>query len=185
MTTRTILHSVMRRGRKSRVLLLPLVLALALSLRPQIAFANIPGGGTGAGPNVTATDNGDGTVTMANGLVSIVIVKRTGRLDAVTYTHKNSGVPQTSEVLLGHGQYYYGGFMLGSGVYDYSLATDPASNGGDYADARLLSATETKGIMEIHFSMLRGSPGFYSTAIMTHRPQDTKFEVGAWALSPG
>ena len=67
----------------------------------------------GSGPDVTVIDNGDGTATLANGLVSIVIVKRTGRLNAVSYTHKNSGAAQTCEVLLGRGQYYYGGFMLG------------------------------------------------------------------------
>jgi rhamnogalacturonan endolyase len=119
---------------------------------------------------------------MANGLVSIVIVKKTGRLNAVTYTHNNSGTPQTSDILLGKGQYYYGGFSLGNGTYEYSLATDPAGDGGKYADVKLLGTTEHNGVMEIHFSMLRGSPGFYSTAVMTHRPQDQKFEVGAWGV---
>ena len=180
------LHSWIRgwhKGRPPLLLLLVLtLLVLALSFSPRIASANIPGGGTGSGPNVTVTDNGDGTVTMANGLVSIVIVKTTGRLNAVSYTHHNGATAQASEVLLGRGQYYYGGFMLGDGVYEYSLAADPSGNGGGYADAKLLSTTDTKGVMEIHFSMLRGSPGFYSTAIMTHRRQDTKFEVGAWGV---
>ncbi len=170
------------RGRCNVPLASLVSLALALALGPRIACANIPGGGTGAGPDVTVTDNGDGTATMANGLVSIVIVKKTARLNAVTYTHKNGGAARTSEILLGRGQYYYGGFMLGDGVYEYSLAADPAANGGGYADARLLSATDVKGVMEVHFSMLRGSPGFYSTAIMTHRRQDAAFEVGAWGV---
>ena len=82
----------------------------------------------------------------------------------------------------GRGQYYYGGFSLGSGAFEYALATDPASNGGAYADVKLLSDSEHNGVMEVHFSMLRGSPGFYSTAIMTHRKQDVKFEVGAWGV---
>ena len=47
---------------------------------------------------------------------------------------------------------------------------------------KLLSTTEKNGVMEIHFSMLRGSPGFYSTATMTHRKQDERFEVGAWGV---
>ncbi len=128
------------------------------------------------------TDNGDGTVTMGNGLVSILIEKNNGRLNALNYTHKNGGRAETSEILKGKGEYYYGGFMLGNGTYEYSLATDPNSNGGNYADVKLVSATETKGIMEIHFSMLRGSPGFYSTAIMTHRPQDEKASIGAWGV---
>jgi rhamnogalacturonan endolyase len=161
---------------------LPILVLLGLAVASGTASANLPGGGTGTGANVTVADNGDGTVTMGNGLVSIVIVKSTGRLNAVTYTHHNGGATQTSEVLQGRGQYYYGGFMLGSGTYEYSLATDPATGGGGYADVKLLSTSDNKGVMEIHFSMLRGSPGFYSTAIMTHRKQDVKFEVGAWGV---
>jgi hypothetical protein len=48
------------------VLVLPGVLAMSVP-----AWANIPGGGTGAGANVTVTNNGDGSVTMANGVVSL------------------------------------------------------------------------------------------------------------------
>ena len=149
---------------------------------PNAAGANRPGGGTGEGPDVTVTDNGDGTVTMANGIVSIVIVKKTSRLNEVTYTCDRGGKPQTSQMLQGKGQYYYGGFMLGNGAYEYSLATDPATNKGNYADVKLVSESETNGVMETHFSMLRGSPGYYSTAILTHRKQDAAFEVGAWGV---
>ena len=168
-------------GRTGRLASL-ILLVLALSLNPAVAPANIPGGGTGDGPNVTVTDNGDGTVTMANGLVAIVLVKATGRLNAVTYTRHDGGAARTRAILLGRGQYYYGGFMLGNGVYAYSLAADPARDGGGYADVRLLSTTDTQGVMEIHFSMRRGSPGFYSTAILTHRRQDAAAEVGAWGV---
>jgi rhamnogalacturonan endolyase len=137
--------------------------------------ANLPGGGTGEGPDVTVTDNG-------NGIVSIVIVKKTSRLDEVTYTCDRDGKPQTYQMLQGKGQYYYGGFMLGTGAYEYFLATDPATSKGNYADVKLISESETNGVMETHFSMLRGSPGYYSTAIMTHRKQDAAFEVGAWGV---
>ena len=155
----------------------PILLIVSLCIAVSMsASANVPGGGTGKGANVTVQDNGDGTVTMANGIVSIVIVKATSRLNSVTYTYNNSGAPQTREMLLGKGQYYYGGFSLGSGRFEYLLATDPASNGGDYADVKLLSESETNGVMETHFSMLRGSQGYYSTAILTHRKQDA--EIG-------
>lgn len=83
------------------------------------------------GRNVTVTDNGDDTVTMANGIASIVIVKKTGRLNSIAYTYNNDGASKTSETLSGKGQYYYGGFSLGNGVFEYSLATDPAQCGGD------------------------------------------------------
>ena len=160
-----------------------LVLLLATGIHGfKAAKANLPGGGTGAGPDVTVTDNGNGTVTMANGIVSIVIVKKTSRLNEVTYTYDRGGKPQTSPMLLGKGQYYYGGFMLGTGAYEYSLATDPTTTRGNYADVKLISESDTNGVMETHFSMLRGSPGYYSTAIMTHRKQDAAFEVGAWGV---
>ena len=128
------------------------------------------------------TDNGDGTVTMGNGIVAIVIVKATSRLNAVAYTCDNTGASQTRQMLQGKGQYYYGGFSLGNGKFEYSLATDPATNGGNYADVKLLSVSETNGVMETHFSMLRGSQGYYSAAIMTHRKQDAAFEIGAWGV---
>jgi len=150
----------------------------ALFLFPRILWA---GGGTDTGPEVSVSDHGE-TVTMANGIASIVIVKKTGRLNSIAYSYSDGGVKKTCETLSGNGQYYYGGFSLGSGVYAYSPASDPATNGGDYADVRLLSETATNGVMEIHFSMLRGSPGFYSTAILTHRKQDARFEVGAWGV---
>ena len=162
----------------------PLLLALlaAMLLTPGAALANLAGGTAGSGPDVTVKDNGDGTVTLANGIVAIVIVKDRARLNSVTYTYNNGGAPKTTEVLRGKGQYYYGGFSLGSGVFTYTLATDPTKNGGNYADVMLLSDSEKNGVMEAHFSMLRGSPGYYSTGIMTHRPQDVAFEVGAWGV---
>ena len=162
--------------------ILHILLNLALIFGPDMAAANTAADGTGAGPDVTVTDNGDETVTMTNGIASIVIVKKTGRLNSVAYTYDNDGTTKTRETLSGKGQYYYGGFSLGNGSFEYSLATDPASNGGNLADVKLLSTTEKNGVMEIHFSMLRGSPGFYSTATMTHRKQDERFEVGAWGV---
>ncbi len=174
------LHSLIRSwGYGRRPFLILAVIALPCWLRP--ASGNIAGGGTGAGPDVTVSDNGE-TVTMANGIASIVIVKKTGRLNSVAYTHDNGGAIETDETLSGKGQYYYGGFSLGNGVFEYSLATDPQTNGGNCVDVKLLSSTEKNGVMEIHFSMLRGSPGFYSTATMTHRKQDEPFEVGAWGV---
>ncbi|MEA3207451.1 MAG: rhamnogalacturonan endolyase [Chthoniobacter sp.] len=157
-------------------------LSLAMAFSPATASANSAADGTGAGPNVTVTDNGDDTVTMTNGIASIVIVKRTGRLNSVTYTYNQDGATKTVETLKDKGQYYYGGFSLGNGIFEYSLAMDPANNGGKVADVKLLSTTEKNGWMEIHFSMLRGSSGFYSTATMTHRKQDERFEVGAWGV---
>ena len=94
-----------------------ILLNVALFLSANIVCANVPGGGTGTGPNVTVTDNGDDTVTMTNDIASIVIVKKTGRLNSVAYTYNNDGTSKTCETLSGKGQYYYGGFSLGNGIF--------------------------------------------------------------------
>ncbi len=135
-----------------------------------------------AGHDVTVRDHGDGTVTMSNGIVTLVLVTKTARLNSLAYTYHDGVQTRTCETLKGPGQYYYGGFMLGDGTYRYTLASDPAANGGDLADISLVSESATNGIMELHFSLLRGSPGFYSTGVMTHRKQDVAFEVGAWGV---
>jgi rhamnogalacturonan endolyase len=166
------------------------VMALFLSL--SHVRANDLGGGNGQGPDVKVTDGGD-TVTLSNGIASIEIVKGSGRLNELTYTYNNSGQSRTASILAGLGQYYYGGFSqgasgmvaggLGSGHYVYSLAVDPASTGGNYGEVLLTSDSPTNGVSEYHYSMLRGSPGFYSTAIETHRSQDDAVSLNAWGLN--
>jgi len=141
------------------------------------AFANIPGGGNGTGPNVTVMDNGNGTVTMANGTLSIVITKANATINQIYYTYNNSGTTVTNQVLAGGkngGTFYweFGGF--GSGSFTYTLA----ANTGNYAEVDLFSDSATNGTVDIHFSMTRGSPGFYVTPIWSHRAQDGAFGTG-------
>ena len=94
------------------VLKLPLLILLevALFFCPRMAPANTAADGRGAGAGVSVTDHGDGTVTMTNGIASIVIVKKTGRLNSLAYTYDDEGTRKTCETLSGKGQYYYGGF---------------------------------------------------------------------------
>jgi autotransporter-associated beta strand protein len=155
-------------------------LALALLAGAASVRANIPGGGTGTGPNVTVVNNGDGTVTLANGIISLVITTNNSFISKIYYTYNNSGTIVTTKVYDPNGYYFYGGFPLGSGQYTYSLAIDPASNGGDLADIRLTSNSATNGVQENHWSMRRGSPGFYVTATWTHRAQDGYNSPGVW-----
>src|SRR4051812_3984541 len=134
-------------------------------------WANIPGGGTGTGPNVTLVDNGT-TVTIANGIVSILCTKSGATIDQINYTYNNGSGPQTINLLSGGnngGQLYWelGGF--GGGTFAYSVTADPASNGGNYAEISLVSSSASSGTMEVRFSMLRGSTGFYVTPIWSHR----------------
>jgi rhamnogalacturonan endolyase len=143
------------------------------------AIANIPGGGTN-GPDVTLTDNGT-TVTLANGIVSILCVKAGATINQINYSYNNGSGAQTNQLLAGGhngGQLYWetGGF--GTGTFSNSVVADPANNGGNYAEISLLSMSTTNGAMEIHFSMLRGSPGFYVTAIWSHRSADVAMTMG-------
>src|SRR5436305_74082 len=102
--------------------LLFLLTVTAVAFLARSASANVAGGGRGQGPEVTVTDHHDGTVTLANGIATILIDTKKARLDRVTYTHENDDKPRTSDVLLpsskGRGQYYYVGFSLGSGAFE-------------------------------------------------------------------
>jgi autotransporter-associated beta strand protein len=139
-------------------------------------LANVPGGGT-SGPNVTLTDNGDGTVTIANGFVSIHCNKSSAVIDQINYTFNNSGSLQTLNVLSGGssgGELYweFGGF--GNATATYSVV----ANTGDYVEIAMVFSSANSGQVEVHFSMLRGSTGFYVTPIWLHRSTDNAFGMG-------
>lgn len=141
------------------------------------ADANIPGGGDGTGPDVSLVNNGNGTVTMGNGIVSILCTTSGATIDQINYTYDNSGTTVTNQLLANGtdgGKLYWetGGF--GTGTFSYSAT----ANTGDYCEMDLLSASTTNGVMDVHFSMLRGSPGFYVTAIFSHRSQDDAMGMG-------
>src|SRR5450432_1458425 len=76
----------------------------------MLLFANIPGGGTGTGMDVTLVDNGNGTVTMSNGIVSLLINKTSANITQVNYTYDNGGGSTTTQLLSGGhngGQMYW------------------------------------------------------------------------------
>ena len=101
----------------------------------------------------------------------------TGTGPAVTLTDNGSTV--TNQLLLNGkdgGEFYWenGGWGNPAG-FTYSVV---ANNGG-YCEIDLLSASPTtNGVMEVHFSMLRGSPGFYVTAAWSHRNGDGAIGMG-------
>jgi hypothetical protein len=166
--------------------------ALALLSGPRPTLANIPGGGDGSGANVTVVDNGDGTVTMANGIVSVTLQTSNSHITSVKYTYNNNGSARTTEMLQASNQYYWGGFVtnLGTNVttqygalsFNYTLAIDPASNGGDRADLKLVNSTPGTGGFEAHFTLQRGAQGFYTTAILSHSASDPAMSVNAYGL---
>jgi rhamnogalacturonan endolyase len=140
-------------------------------------LGNLPGGGTGTGANVSVVDNGDGTVTMANGVVSIHVVKSGASINQINYTYNNGGGTQTQNLLANGkngGTFYWEFGGWGGSSWAYTLVT----NSGSYAEIDLLCDSATNGLVDIHFSMLRGSPGFYVTPIWSHRPQDAAMGTG-------
>ncbi|MGA3179654.1 MAG: hypothetical protein ABSF38_04845, partial [Verrucomicrobiota bacterium] len=79
------------------------------------ALANSPGGGTGTGPAITLVDNGNGTLTMGNGIVSILCNVSGAELPQINYTYNNGGGIVTNQMLNGGtdgGKFYWeeGGF---------------------------------------------------------------------------
>ena len=127
-----------------------------------LLLANYPGGTNGSTTPVTIS--GSGTVTMANGIVSLTINTSAAQITAINYTYNNSGSTTTTQLLSGGtdgGEFYweYGGWGGSSAVYSV------VANTAKYGEIDMLSASPTNGTVELHFSMLQGSPGFYVTAI--------------------
>jgi len=138
------------------------------------AHANIPGGGTGAGANVTLTDNGS-TVTIANGIISIVVTKADASIHTINYTYNNGSGTVTNPLLAGGdggggGMLYWTGNPASFGTMNYTYSL--VANTGTYAEISLVSTSTTNGVMEVDYSMFKGSPGFYCTPILTHRSVD-------------
>jgi len=130
-----------------------------------IALANIPGGGNGTGANVTLVNNGDGTVTMANGLVTAKINIATAQIFQLTY----NGVQVTDGGTAANNGFYW----QGSSGYADTLTTvvNPATNGGNYAIIQLYDNYTNSGAgadAYRYFAMFRGSPGIYPAQVMVH-----------------
>jgi rhamnogalacturonan endolyase len=138
---------------------LSLILLFAGAAR---SYANVPGGGTGTGANVTVTDNGN-TVVLANGIVSLTIVKASGTITNFTYNGTNLLAGGS-----GGGSFYFddsGGPTLANPTY--TLTVNPANNGGNQAEVMLQTIASPMD-MAIYYDLLRGQQGIYDTVIFTH-----------------
>jgi rhamnogalacturonan endolyase len=114
---------------------------------------------------------------MANGTISLHIVKNGASINQIYYTYNNGSGTQTQQMLAGGkngGEFYWEFGGWGGNPWVYSLVT----NNGSYAEVDLYSDSASNGLVDVHFSMLRGSPGFYATPIYSHRPQDGAFGTG-------
>src|SRR5579864_9560814 len=136
--------------------------ASLLGLCVSLAYASVPGGGTGTGPNVTVTDNG-GTVVLANGIVSFTINKSNAEITNFTYNGTNLLAGGN-----GGGHFYYDG--SGGPTFNnptYTLTVNPANNGGNQAEV-WLQQTASPMDAAAYFDLNRGQQGFYDTLILTH-----------------
>ena len=161
-------------------LLLRLVMLAASLVFAVSAVANIPGGGTGTGANVTLTDSGT-TVTIGNGIVSLVCTKSSGQITTINYTFNNTGSSQTLNLISGNssgGKLYWESSNNQGLTFTYTLIADPASNGGNYAEIAVSTASQTNSVLEVHYSLTRGATGFYVTAIWYHRSTDGASSMG-------
>ncbi|HEV2692699.1 MAG TPA: polysaccharide lyase family protein [Verrucomicrobiae bacterium] len=152
-------------------------IALCVLLCATAVLANLPGGGnTGTGANVTLTDNGS-TVTMANGIMSIVITKSSAQIGTINYTFNNTGSAQTLNLVSGNpngGKLYWENSNNEGLSFSYAVV----ANNGDYAEVSLPCTTAGLIGMEVHFAMRRGSTGFYVAVIWSHLSTDAAIGMG-------
>ena len=133
------------------------VFLIALSVQ-----ANVPGGGTGTGGNVTVTTNGT-NVTLANGIVSFTINTTNGNVTNFTYNGTNLLTGGN-----GGGYFYFdgsGGPTLANPTY--TLTVNPANNGGNQAEVFLQTIASPMD-MGVYYDLLRGQQGIYNTLVLTH-----------------
>ncbi len=161
------------------------ILLVVLLFATQSVRANVPGGiVSGSTAAVTLTDNGS-TVTIANGIVQIVCTKSGAVINQINYTYNNGSGTTTKQLLAGGkdgGELYweFGGYGSG-GTWTSAIAANPSSNGGSYAELVLTcnaAGDNQTGDLQVNFSMLRGSPGFYVTLTMKHHVGDIATGLG-------
>lgn len=127
-----------------------------------------------AGANVTLTDNGNGTVTMANGLVSMIFSKSDGSVSSFT-----TAVNPSFNLIDAGQDYALSLTHIGSGTNDWWVSV-PAANGSTYtvvtntgqiADVMIRNPTATgnptlfpNGVWDWseHHLMRAGEAGFYT-----------------------
>src|ERR1035437_4389732 len=94
----------------------------------QSINANIPGGGTGTGANVTLTDNGS-TIVLDNGIIAITVNKTTATITSLNYKSMNLFAGGTN------GGYFYWTWNqpnLQGPSGSCTIITNPSTNGGNY-----------------------------------------------------
>lgn len=134
-----------------RCLLPPLLVLCAFALRSPAAL------------NVTVTDQG-GSVILNNGIVSVEISKTSGNILSLHYQGFS---------VLSRPAYLDWHTGVNNHIRDgqFSLRTDPRSNGGEMAEVSIAQKYSGHGAafdVELHHILRRGDSGFYSFAVFRH-----------------
>ncbi|MCX6182136.1 MAG: polysaccharide lyase family protein [Bacteroidetes bacterium] len=147
------------------------------------AFGNVPGGGSGTGPNVTLTDSAT-VIILDNGIVSIRINKTNASISQFNYKSLNL---------------FQGGYQGGQFYWDWNMpkdysgpkgatctiVTNPKNNAGAYAEVKIHSpwsgkATDAAMDVDIYYSLSRGNQGYYAAAVLTHPANYPTNPGGQW-----
>jgi rhamnogalacturonan endolyase len=144
------------------------------------ALANDPGGGTnGVGANVTLTV-GSSTVTLANGVITAVIEKSTGKV--TSYLFNGTQMLDTSGLI------YFS--MDGGSSYEQpgNCVYSATVNTPDMVDisCKVTWANNTARIhkfdIDIHYVLRRGDSGLYAYAVLSHPASYPATGVGEWRM---
>ena len=144
------------------------------------ARANDPGGGApGVGPAVSLTDGGS-TVTLANGAITAVIAKATGKVSSYLFNGTQMVDPANP--------IYYS--MDGGASYEQPTGcvfavTASTSEMVDVSFKRTWNSTSGyKHVfdIELHYVLRRGDTGLYAYAILDHPASYPAATVGEWRI---
>ncbi len=151
----------------------------------NVSYANIYGGRTGNGTNVTVTDKGS-TVILSNGIISATITKA----NATIANYSFNGYNMLSGGYNG-GQIYWSwnmpNYQNPSGC-SYTLNADPTQNNGDYAEVQLHmkwpgTATTAAIDVDVYYSLTRDANGIYAAAMLTHPANYPACPGGEWRMA--
>jgi rhamnogalacturonan endolyase len=111
-----------------------------------------------------------------NGIEHLVITCASGTIKTWTYNG--------TDLLAGGdsgGQVYW---ELEAGNGTCTLTSDPATNGGKQAEVRIHTTGSTNNLdVDIDYTLLQGSSGFYAAAVLTHPAANAATNGGEWRVN--
>ncbi len=158
-----------------------ITLCTTLILLTQSVIANVAGGGTGTGSDVSLKESAT-TIELDNGVVSISIDKTRGSVTKFVYQGVNLYAGGH-----GGGEYYWSwnAPAFGGPHGTASVVVAPHANHGDYAEVKIHSPwsgkfREAAMDVDVYYSLKRGAQGYYAAAILSHPENYPETRVNEW-----